>query len=236
MKLKVSLFNSDSNDVAVVIDLLRASTTVTLALNTFDKVIPVNNEETALQYKKDHGALLAGENDLEVIPGFDLSNSPEKIQNYSGDTLVLKTTNGTKVMEAIKNRNPDVKVYIGAGINARAIAETALLNATDEIELIMAGRHEKFNIEDAIGAGLIAEEIVNIADEEGIDIEIKESAKACIFLAEDHVQAAQFIEESKGCKRLSKKGYYGDVVICKYVNESNNVPVYENGEIRLLEK
>ncbi len=236
MKVKVNLFNSSTDDVAVVIDLLRASTTITVALDTFDRVIPVNNVEKAYEYKEKEGALLAGENNLEVIEGFDLSNSPVEVQNYSGELLVLKTTNGTRVIGGIIDRNPDVKIFVGAGINAHAIAKAVLEVATDEIELIMAGRHQRFNIEDAVGAGLIAQEIRDVAKQEGIDVELKESAIACLYLAENHKQAQKFIEESKGRYRLTKKGYYPDVQICEYISKSENVPLYKDGEIRLLEK
>ncbi len=235
MKVKVSLFNSETNDVAIVIDLLRASTTMILALDTFNRIIPVNNKDEALQYKTNFDAFLAGENTEQKIPEFDISNSPEKIQYYKGDLLVLKTNNGTKVLENIHKRNPDVKVFIGSSINAYMVAKASLDNATSEIELVMAGRRGKFNIEDAVGAGLIIEEIENIAEIESIDIELEESAVACLYLAIDHVRAVKFIEDSEASHILSDKNAYSDVLVCEKISKSCNVPVYKDGEIRLLE-
>ena len=89
----------------------------------------------------------------------------------SGDIFVINTTNGTKVLEKIKNRNEKIKVLVGASINARKLAMKSLEMADHEIELIMAGRHEKFNIEDCVGAGLIVNEIIKIAHERNIEIE-----------------------------------------------------------------
>lgn len=235
MKIKTSLFNSTTNDLTIVIDLLRASTTITVALEKFNKVIPVNDDEKAFQIKRENpDTILAGEKDLNTIEGYDITNSPEIIKKYEGNIFVINTTNGTKVLENIKNRNNDIKVLIGTGINARAVAEKALELANEEIELIMAGRHETFNIEDAIGAGLIVDELVKIASEKNINIELDESAWAVQLLSEDKEKARDIIGNSWGSKRLSKIGLSGDVKICQEQNTLDIVGLYENGEITKL--
>ena len=232
MFIKTSLFNSTTNDLTIVIDLLRASTTIVVALENFNKVIPVNNDQKAFQINEEHpDAVLAGEKDLNTIEGYDITNSPEIIQDYSGDIFVINTTNGTKVLENVKKRDENITVLVGAGINARALAEKALELASDEIELIMAGRHETFNIEDAIGAGLIVDEIVNIAREKNIEIELDESALASKLLAEDKKKASDLIGNSWGATKLGRIGLKGDVEICQQLNTSNIVGLYENGEI-----
>lgn len=234
MKIKVSLFNSKTDDVAIVIDLLRASTTITVALNTFQKVIPVNNPEKAFKLKEKYNAILAGELDLKNIDGFDLTNSPHLVRNFKGDTLVLQTTNGTKVLENTKNQNENVTVLIGTGINANAVAKKALEIANHEIEIVMAGRHENFNIEDCVGAGIITKEIINNAKNMNIDIELDESALASTILAEDEKQSKELIGNSWGAKKLKKLGLDEDVKICQLISEINEVPIYENGEITKL--
>lgn len=232
MIIKTALFNSTTDDLTVVIDLLRASTTICVALNNFKKVIPVNNDELAFKIKEEHpDAILAGEKDLNTIEGYDITNSPETIREYEGDIFVINTTNGTKVLENIKNRNENIKVLVGAGINARALAEKSLEMADNEIELIMAGRHETFNIEDAVGAGLIVNEIIEVAREKNIEIELEESALAVKILAEDKERSRELIAASWGAKRLSKIGLKGDVEICREINTLDIVGLYENGEI-----
>lgn len=232
MKVKTSLFNSTTDDLTIVIDLLRASTTIVVALNNFNKVIPVNNDEKAFKIKETHpDAILAGEKDLNTIEGYDITNSPEIIQNYKGDIFVINTTNGTKVIENIKDRDEGIKVLIGAGINARALAIKSLEMADNEIELIMAGRHETFNIEDAVGAGLIVKEIIKVAKEKNIDIELDESALAVKILAEDTQRAIDLIGNSCGATKLGKIGLNGDVEICQQLNTIDIVGLYENGEI-----
>ena len=232
MIIKTSLFNSTTDDLTIVIDLLRASTTIMVALNNFERVIPVNNDKKAFKIKENNpNAILAGEKDLNTIEGYDITNSPEIIQQYKGDVFVINTTNGTKVIENIKNRDEKIKVLIGAGINAKALAEKSLLLADHEIELIMAGRHETFNIEDAVGAGLIVNEIIQVAKEKGIDIQLEESALAVKILAEDKQRAKNLIGNSWGATRLSNIGLSGDVEICQQLNTIEAVGLYENGEI-----
>lgn len=232
MKIKTSLFNSTTKDLTIVIDLLRASTTITVALEKFNKVIPVNDDDKAFKIKEEHpDAILAGEKDLNTIEGYDITNSPEIIKRYEGDIFVINTTNGTKVLENIKKRDKNITVLIGSGINAKSVAEKALKLANEEIELIMAGRHETFNIEDAIGAGLIVDEIISIAKENNIELEIDESAWAVQLLAEDKEKARDIIGKSWGSTRLSGIGLSGDVRICQEQNTLDIVGIYENGEI-----
>ena len=227
MKVTVSLFNSKTKDVAIVIDLLRASTTITIALNTFNKVIPVNTSNEAFELKNKYNALLAGEDNLKTIEGFDITNSPKEVQKHEGDVLVLKTTNGTRVLENTKNNNKNVTVLIGTGINANAVAN-------EEIEIVMAGRHEKFNIEDATGAGVIVKEIIKSAKDQNIPLELDETALASTILAKDEKQVKELIGNSWGATKLTKLGLEDDVKLCQLINEINEVPIYKNNEITKL--
>lgn len=235
MKIKTSLFNSTTDDLTIVIDLLRASTTIIVALNNFNKVIPVNNDEKAFKIKEKHpDAILGGEKNLKTIEGYDITNSPEIIQNYHGDIFVINTTNGTEVLEKIEKRDKNITVLVGAGINAKAIASKSLEMADHEIELIMAGRHQSFNIEDAVGAGLIVDEMINVAQEKGIEIELDESALAAKLLAEDKVKAKELISNSMAAGRLVDIGLKGDVELCQQLNTIDTVGLYENGAIRKI--
>lgn len=233
INIKTSLFDSTTDDTTVVCDLLRASTTITVALSNFACVIPVNTAEEAFEIKDSlNSVILAGEDNLNNIPGFDLSNSPcgiLKIKDY--DVLVLKTSNGTKVLEGIKARNEDIKVLIGTSINAHAVAQKALELADHEIELIMAGRRHIFNIEDAIGTGIIIGEIKNIAKERGIEIHLEESALANYLLAEDHKRDVELICHSDASKRLNKRNFHDDLILASHINICENVGLYDNKEI-----
>lgn len=234
MNIKVSLFNSTTEDVCIVIDQLRATTTITLALDSFNEVIPVNDIDKALSLK-DENTILAGELDLKTIDGFELTNSPHQIQNNTADRLVLLTTNGTRVLENVKNKSQDTKVLVGSMINAKAVAKKALLMADNEIEVIMAGRRKTFNIEDALSAGIIVEQIKSIAEEMNINITLDESAQAACLLSEDHERSQRLIYDSWGGQKLRKLGLEEDVKLCMKINQTENVGIYEDKKIRLLE-
>ena len=87
---------------SIVIDTLRASTTITTALeNGAEKIIPCLTVEEARQLANDRpGALLGGERGGKPLPGFDFGNSPAEYEpnRVAGKTIVFTTTNGTKAM------------------------------------------------------------------------------------------------------------------------------------------
>ena len=152
MKVTLSLEKTQSKDVSIVVDALRASATMTIAFNNFKKVIPAFTPEEARKIAKTENAILAGERLGKKLDGFQIGNSPQKVENYKTDkdTLVLTTTNGTRIMEAMNST-----VLIGSFINAKAVAKKAVEIATTHIDLVMAGRKHKFALEDYLACGEI---------------------------------------------------------------------------------
>nr|WP_241776214.1 2-phosphosulfolactate phosphatase [Methanosphaera sp. WGK6] len=207
---------------------------MTVALNNFKEIIPVNDIEKAFKLKEKYNAVLAGEKKVLKLDKFDVSNSPYYIQNFKGNTLILKTTNGTKVLENMQNNNKNADILIGSSINAKAIAEKSLEMAEDEIQLIMAGRHQNFTIEDGIGAGIIINEIVNLAKIKEIPLDITESGQVAQMIAEDHKIAQDLIYTSNSADILRSLGYPEDIDVCAKINESNIVPIYKNNKITQL--
>ena len=98
-----------SPDVAVVIDVLRATTTISWALKNGADSIQVFADlvllkETAIQWKADE-RLLLGERGGKKIEGFDLGNSPLSVSKkvVNGKRLFMSTTNGTKSLQKVQN-------------------------------------------------------------------------------------------------------------------------------------
>src|SRR5690348_16202263 len=91
-----------SNSVVVIIDVFRATSTIATALyNGATKVIPVDNVEQCIATGKNLiNAITAGERDGKIIPGLQYGNSPAEYHRdfIQGKTLVLTTTNGTKLL------------------------------------------------------------------------------------------------------------------------------------------
>ena len=108
MKVTLSLETTCSEDISIMVDALRASTSITLALNNFEKIIPCFSPEEGFKLKEEIGGILAGERMGEKIEGFDIGNSPATLKDYDGaeKILILTTSNGTRIL---KNMNSTVR-------------------------------------------------------------------------------------------------------------------------------
>ena len=219
MKVSLTLENSHSNDVTIVVDALRASTTIITALENFQTIIPVKNIEDATKLASKYCAVLAGERGGAAVKGFDTGNSPVEIQNFSGEVLVLTTTNGTRILEGLKS-----KVLVGSFVNAEAVAKKALAIAENHIEVIMAGVNGRFAIEDFLGAGEI---ISNLQDQE-----LDEMALASVLASQDKKAVDKAVKNSKSAQGLYELGLGEDVDFCLKRNLYDTVPVYKNRKIR----
>ena len=219
MHVSLSLEKSFSKDVSIMVDVLRASTTIILALENFSKIIPVRSLEDAVQLAKEYNSILAGERDGARVEGFDAGNSPLDIQKFKGESLVLSTTNGTRILEDIKG-----KTLIGSFVNAMAVAEMALKMAEDHIEVVMAGVNGNFVIEDFLGAG----EIISHLQDQKLD----EMALAALLAAQNPEKVNEAVRKSKSAHGLVKLGFEADVDFCLKRNSTTTVPLYENGCIK----
>ena len=224
MKVTLSFEKTSSSDVSIMVDALRASTTMTIALDNFNKIIPCFTPEEALELKNKTGGVTAGERKGEKIEGFDVGNSPTAIRDIESDsdTLILTTSNGTRILEDMNS-----KVLIGCLNNAKAVAEVSLKLAKTHIDVVMAGVRGEFAIEDYLTAGEIIYQISEICK----DCEISEYAQSAVLESRDYETVKKAFHESKSGKRLTKLGYLNDVELSLKKNSSKNVALYENNVI-----
>lgn len=221
MQVTLSFEKSLSSDVAVMVDVLRASTTIIVALDNFDQVIAVKDEKKAIEIAKKLKAVLAGEREGAKIKGFDTGNSPVRIKKFHGESLVLTTSNGTRILEGIS-----AKTLIGSFINAKAVAKAAAEIAEDHIEIVMAGVNGRFAIEDFLGAGEI---ISNL-----IDYKTDEMAFAAFMASRDENMVNRAIINSKSAVGLQKLGYNKDISFSIKKDIYSLVPIYMEGIIKKL--
>ena len=218
MRISLSLDSSYSEDVAVVVDVLRASTTITVASQNFQKIVPVKGIEEAQYLAKKYDAVLAGERRGAAIKGFDTGNSPREISNFHGNVLVITTSNGTRIMEGIK-----ANILVGSFVNAKASAKEALKRANSNIEIVMAGVEGRFAIEDYLGAGEIISHLK--------DHELDENALGAYMASLDEELVNKAVKNSRSARKLGELGLSDDVDFCLKRNLYDHVPVYENGSI-----
>lgn len=227
MKITLSFEESVSSDVSIMVDALRASTTITLALDNFDKIIPCFTPEDAFKLKEKVGGLLAGERGGKQIDGFDIGNSPFALKDLKSDedTLILTTSNGTRILEKMTS-----KVFVGSMVNAKAVGVKSSQIATEHIDVVMAGVKGEFAIEDFLASG----EILYWICENLNEYEISEYAKAAILASRDYNSLKDAFMNSRSAKRLTELGYKDDVELCCLKNISDNVATYENNELKLI--
>lgn len=227
MKVTLSFEESESSDVSIMVDALRASSTITLALNNFKKVIPCFSIKEAIELREKFGGIVAGERNGKKIDEFDLGNSPTKIKDYTSNSnqLILTTSNGTRILENMKS-----KVLVGSLINAKSVAEKSIKIANNHIDVVMAGVKGEFAIEDFLASG----EILHWINKELVNCELNEYGKAAILASRDYKSMKESFINSRSGKRLRELGYENDVELCCMKNITENVVIYKNQELILL--
>lgn len=140
--------------LAIVVDVLRATSTIVQALDSgYRRVYCCAEVEEARSMRDELGdAVLAGERGGRSIPGFDLGNSPREFLEPRAEAVVLTTTNGTRaVLEAAVVAET---VLVGSLLNLDAVVSAAA--QADEVGVLCAGVDGAFTLDDAYCAGRIA--------------------------------------------------------------------------------
>jgi len=162
-------------DIAVVIDVLRATTTLLFAFRAGAKrIIFTKSPDEAFSLAQNliqHSPLLCGERNGEKVPGFDLGNSPDEYSDeiVGGRTLIYASTNGSVAMHLAERV---AKNTILASIrNISAAAKFIAENEPKKILLICAGKEKRMSLEDTYCAGMLFDRITGIASEVPADDE-----------------------------------------------------------------
>ena len=241
MKVNVH-FNSNSIDdlffagkTTVVIDVLRATSTIITALNNGAKeVIPVATVEFAVKVSGGMfggQTLLCGERNTKKIEGFALGNSPleYKPELVDGKTIILYTTNGTKSIVKAKFSED---LYICSFLNIQKITKR-LIKLKKDVEILCSGRNGTFSLEDTVCAGKLISEIAQHYEK----IEFADSAKACIALSKTFGRSIEkMLKQTEHGKLLLDNGFEEDIKYCSKLNEINILPYFNQNAIKLFEE
>jgi 2-phosphosulfolactate phosphatase len=143
---------------AVVVDVLRATSTIAQALAAgYRRVLCCAEVEEARALRERLGeGVLAGERRAAVLEGFDLGNSPSEFVTPRGETLILTTTNGTRALLTAAAHADTV--LVGSLLNLESVVAAAAEAATD-VEVVCAGVEGRFTLDDAYCAGRIVERL-----------------------------------------------------------------------------
>src|ERR1041384_917881 len=147
----------DDESIVVIIDILRATSAICIAFeHGAEKIIPVATIEEAKEYKA-KGFLVGAERDGKSVAGFDFGNSPYDFSSEKvvGKTIILTTTNGTQAIDVAKGA---YKIVVGSFLNIDALCNF-LAEEKRNVLLLCSGWKNKFNLEDALFAGAVIEEL-----------------------------------------------------------------------------
>jgi len=203
--------------VGIVVDVLRATSTMTQALASgYRRVLCCAEIDEARSLAQSEGpAKLAGERRLEAIPGFDFGNSPREVAgDPAAETLVLTTTNGTRLLVSAAARF--AHVYVGSLLNLDAVAEAARGHGED-VAVLCAGVLGELALDDAYCAGRIAEALGG---------DRTDSASAAIRLAGTYADAREGIGSGRSAWNLRRNGLEADIDWCARENALDVAPRY----------
>jgi 2-phosphosulfolactate phosphatase len=215
--------------VVVLVDILRATSTICAALHHgVRSIIPVATVDEARAYKE-KGFMVAGERDGKVLDFADFGNSPYNFMNdaVADKDIVYSTTNGTKAIAAAKGCDT---LVVGAYLNHELLAHYLLKRELDVI-IYCSGWKNKFNLEDTLFAGSLAETLL----ETGRFTTICDSTLAAV----DLWQCAKpdligYIQKAAHRERLRKLGLDDVLEYCHTFNAAAVVPVLKDKSIVAL--
>jgi len=210
---------------ALVIDVLRASTTIITALaNGCQAIVPVADpldarRRAAAQWGD--GVLVAGERHGEPIPGFDLSNSPLEFGagRARGKTVFFTTSNGTRALLAARAAHA---IGVAALVNASAAAAWAAAGGRD-IAILCAGSRGDRALEDWVCAGLLVDRILAVVPDALLSDGAREALETGRRYRED---VGRLKRDAPWARRLIAAGRAADVDACLRLDTTTLVPRY----------
>ncbi len=217
-----------SNSVVVIIDVFRATSTIASALYNGAKcVIPVDSVPKAIEISKSIGGIAAGERDGMIAEGLQHGNSPleynrEFIENK---TLVLTTTNGTRLLQMALDKNADT-IIAGSFPNLSAVCDF-LVKEKKNVVLGCAGWKDRFNLEDTLFAGAVINRIAN-----EFIIHCDSSLMAETMYLKQKNKIVDFAPKLTHYHRLVERfGLIEDIKFCLTPDIANVLPVYVDGKL-----
>ncbi|MFN8154290.1 MAG: 2-phosphosulfolactate phosphatase [Bacteroidia bacterium] len=215
-----------SESIVVVIDILRATSSMCVALHHgVRSIVPVSGIDESRAYKA-QGFLIGAERNGEMLEGFDLGNSPFSYMEaqVQGRDVALSTTNGTQAITAAKGA---YQLVAGSFLNLDSLCDW-LASQNRSVLLLCSGWKNSFNLEDTLFAGAVAEKLEpHFGLNKMRDAVI--AAKHLYSLAKNDMFG--FLAQSSHRNRLEKLNIEKDIEYCLTLNQAPVIPVLVNGAL-----
>jgi len=195
-------------EVGIVVDVLRATSTIAQALSTgYERVLCCAEIDDARALRAElPDSLLGGERKAVRVEGFDVGASPREFLEARAQTLILSTTNGTRAILETARRCE--RVLLGSLLNLSAVAQAA---DSDDVTIVCAGFQGGFALDDAYCAGRIVQLL---------DAERTHAAVAADLLA----RAFPLALDGLNARTYGPPGLEEDIAYCAQVDLLDAVP------------
>lgn len=218
-----------SSSVVVIIDILRATSTIATALNNGARcIVPVETVAECIRIGKQIDAITAGERDGQIAEGLQYGNSPfEYPQSFiKGKTLVLTTTNGTRLLHMALEKGAK-EIITGSFANLKAVCNH-LIKRNQPVILACAAWKDKINLEDTLFAGAVIESL-----KENFTTNCDSSKIAVSLYLEAQGDLFEFMKtrEASHYQRLSGFGLEKDIRHCLQADTADVLPIYTDGKL-----
>lgn len=216
-----------SDSIVVIIDVFRATSTIATALyNGASRIIPVDSVEKCIELGNITGGITAGERDGKIIAGLSYGNSPAEYPRsfIEGKTLVLTTTNGTKLLHMALQSGAS-EVITGSFPNLSAVCDH-LIKQQKNVFLGCSAWKDRFNLEDTLFAGAIIDRV-----KEKFTIHCDSSLMAENMYSLHKYDLKSFIRHTTHWHRLAQYGLEKDLEYCVSTDIANVLPFYRNGDL-----
>ncbi|WP_255298322.1 2-phosphosulfolactate phosphatase [Brevibacillus dissolubilis] len=235
--------------IAVVLDVLLATTTITTCLqHRAREVIPVRNAEEAREVLRERmeraeeladggnhplrsSYILAGEDGGRPIPGFEMPSPTIFREKVAGKSVILSTTNGTVAVSKTESAR---HTYISSLLNGRAVAEHIARDRDDEsVIVICSGSSGHFSLEDYYGAGYFVYSLLQIEP----SWELSDAARAALYLYLGHstdAHAAAILQDARVGQMILSYGQEEDLEYTARLGVYPVVPYVDHARRRIV--
>jgi 2-phosphosulfolactate phosphatase len=223
------------NQTVVVIDVLRAGTSIATALaNGAKEIIPVTTVERAVKIS---GSLFGdfilrgGERNGKMIEGFNLGNSPADYSEakVKGKAIIYSTTNGSRAIDKARYAR---EMVVCSFVNMSAVVRF-LTGQNKDFFIVCAGNNGVFSMEDSVCAGMLLYRLA----EEPVELSLSDAAQAAVALHKSFGRSvAKMIRNSEHGKYLTRIGFGDDLGLCAAVDSVNVLPQLVGNVIKLRQE
>ena len=226
--LSPAIYNkhSDDNNVVVIVDILRATSSICAAIhNGVRSIIPVATVDEARQMKS-KGYMVASERDGYVLEFAEFGNSPFNFtpEIVLNQDIVYSTTTGTRCIHLASHSRA---VVIGSFLNISSLANW-LIAQDAPVLLFCASWKDRFSLEDTVFAGALAEKLLNsgkfetICDAVTASLDLWSLAKNDLF---------GYLQKAAQKGRLASKGLDDCIEYCLTSDQTSVIPILQDNRL-----